>query len=91
MDPTLKDGDVLIVYALGQPDDKDIVILNTEGTGLDAEYIIKRCYEDKSTDKRIWLEGDNKDNSLDSRKLGTFKRDEVIGTAIFDITQMKGL
>ena len=88
MDPTLNDGDFLIVYAK-EPTDQDIVILTTEGKESKAEYIVKRYYEEKSDETGYWVEGDNKNNSLDSRKLGTFNKDNLFGVAIFDISQFK--
>ena len=89
MNPTLQNGDYLIVFALGEPQDQDIVILNTEGTGLKTEYIVKRYYADKSNGTKIWLEGDNKENSLDSRVLGKFEKDKVLGRVLVDVTQKK--
>ena len=89
MDPTLADGDILVVFAYGKPSDQDIVILDTKGTNLQSDFIVKRYYEDKSTDDEVWLEGDNKAKSYDSRVLGTFDKDKVSGVVIFDITQKK--
>ena len=89
MDPTLKDGDILIVWALGEPKDNDIVIMNTDNTGLNVPYIVKRYDAEKSTVGTMWVEGDNKDNSIDSRRIGTIDKNNYIGTVLFDVNQMK--
>lgn len=91
MMPTLESGDILIVKAFGQPSDQDVVILTTEGKDLKTDYLVKRYIKDKSEDDEMWVEGDNKNNSIDSRFVGTFDKDNLIGIAIFDVTQMKGL
>ena len=88
MDPTLNDGDFLIVYAK-EPEDKDIVILTTEGKETSADFVVKRYYAELSDENGYWVEGDNKNNSLDSRKLGTFDKENFCGVAIFDISQFK--
>lgn len=90
MNPTLNDGDILVVCAL-EPEDKDVVILTTEGKESKAEYIVKRYYEEKSDSTGYWVEGDNKENSLDSRKLGRFSKDNLRGVAVFDISQFRTL
>ena len=89
MDPTLNDGDILIVWALGEPEDNDIVIMNTNNTGLKVPYIVKRYDAEKSTVGTMWVEGDNKENSIDSRRIGTIDKDNYMGTVLFDVNQMK--
>ena len=89
MNPTLENGDVLLVSAIGKPDDLDIVIADTRNTDIKADYIVKRYYEDKSDENGMWLEGDNKEHSLDSRVLGTFDEDDIIGQALFNFSKLE--
>lgn len=91
MYPTLKDGDWVIIDVYALEEDEDIVVLDTSDTELGTDFIIKRYYEEKSESNKIWLEGDNKENSYDSRNYGLFDRNNIKGKAIFDITQFKSL
>ena len=91
MNPTLQNGDFIIVSAITKPADQDILILDVHDTDIDTDSIIKRYYEEKSTNNAVWVEGDNKEHSLDSRKLGTFEEERIIGVAIFDLSQFKKL
>ena len=83
MCPTLKDKEIHLMLNTANINDGDIVIIDTKDSGLPADYIIKRFYADKSTDKYIWVEGDNKDNSVDSRRFGLIDKEKVIGKLIF--------
>lgn len=82
MYPTLHDKQICLMLNTTNINDGDIVIIDTKNSGLPADYIIKRFYADKSTDDYIWVEGDNKNNSLDSRRFGHLDRHKVIGKLI---------
>lgn len=85
MEPTLQDGDILIVKNNAKPKDQDIIVLSSDGNNVfNKNDLVKRYYEDKSTDTEIWVEGDNKDVSLDSRLAGTLHRDNIYGVVIFN-------
>ena len=44
---------------------------------------VKRIIQLTAGNSRIWVEGDNKDESTDSRSWGALERDEVIGRLLF--------
>lgn len=83
MYPTYDDKELHLMLNTNQINDGDIVIIDVKDTQLPADYIIKRFYEDKSTDNLIWVEGDNKENSLDSRSFGKLKRERIMGKILF--------
>lgn len=86
MNPTLKDGQLLIAKR-GTIKVGDIVI----ATSPLGNPIIKRVIKivsmpSMSTNKivkRYWIEGDNKDHSIDSRKYGLIREDKIQGKIIF--------
>ena len=85
MQPTLYESDTVIILRHITPRDGDIVVIDTSKIPTykqDAPYIIKRYYADKSNDSEIWVEGDNKEVSLDSRTAGTLNRKNIYGVVI---------
>lgn len=83
MEPTLQDGDILIVSNKAIPKDQDIIVLSSDGNDFfDEKDLVKRYYADKSTDSEVWVEGDNKEVSLDSRTAGTLNRKNIYGVVI---------
>jgi len=63
-----------------------IVILKIPFLGIKNE-LCKRIKKIKTenNEKLIWIEGDNKKNSLDSRNFGWIKKDFIIGNVVFEI------
>lgn len=85
MNPTLKDGDFLIVDFNKEPEDGDIVIIDTsniENWDNSATQIVKRYYAEYSTDG-LYVLGDNADRSYDSRHVGEINKDCLVGVVIF--------
>lgn len=80
MKPFLKDGDTIIVmkYFFSKPNVGDVIIF--EHPTLPFTFIkrIKKILKNK-----IWVEGDNKKTSVDSRNFGYINKSEIIGRMIF--------
>lgn len=81
MEPKFKDGDVVLVnrlsYLLSKPKVGDLVALKH------GKYIIKRIRAIE--EKQIFVIGDNKKESTDSRKFGWINKKEIVGKVIFKI------
>jgi len=77
MSPTLKDGqDVLSVNWFVNPKVGDIVVIKIE----DKE-IVKRIQS--IHDREVFVEGDNKEESTDSRYFGPISRDQIKGKVVY--------
>ena len=65
-----------------RPKIDQIVIVNKNGIEM-----CKRIKKIKTIEKNIfiWIEGDNKKNSFDSRNFGWIKKDFIIGNVIIEI------
>ena len=79
MEPKFKDGDMVLVnrlsYFFSKLKHGDVVVLKHR------EYIIKRI---KAIDRdKIFVVGDNKDDSADSRKFGWINKKEIVGKVIY--------
>lgn len=79
MMPGLKQNQIVIVssipYLFRKPKIGDIVVLKRE-----ERYIIKRIV--KIAGNKIFVEGDNKKASTDSRNFGWIERREIVGKVI---------
>lgn len=79
--PTLKEGqDVLVWCWFYTPRVGDIVIVQSAKGKVQRE-IIKRIV--KIDRQRFYIEGDNKDESTDSREFGPIKKEQIIGKVIY--------
>lgn len=80
MEPLIKDGQKVLVssipFIFSNPKKNDIVAFN-----LDNKIFIKRI--EKIENGKYFLQGDNKDDSLDSRKLGFIERKDILGKVIW--------
>ncbi len=80
MQPTLKPGqDVLVfnwAYIFSKPQKGDMVVFKFNGREM-----IKRIQ--KYDGRRVFVTGDNKTESTDSRKFGMIDRSDIIGKVIF--------
>lgn len=79
MEPTLPDGSVVWVnhwaFLFQQPKEGDVVVFKTEG-----KEMLKRVERIESGG--LYLLGDNKTDSLDSRKLGLIEGKKIVGKAL---------
>jgi nickel-type superoxide dismutase maturation protease len=83
MQPQIKDGQSVLVsnipYWFKTPQINDIVAFKDHSN----EFLIKRIT--KIQNEKYFIEGDNKEDSLDSRKFGFINRDKIIGEVIFNL------
>ena len=86
MEPTLRDGDLMIVYQGAIPKDQDIVIVKADKYVSNTETIVKRYHASLSTDGYFLL-GDNSELSNDSRFFGEVEEEDIIGVVVFIIKQ----
>lgn len=81
MNPTFKEDDVVLVnrlaYFFGTPKVGDIIVLKRQ------KYIIKRIAAIKK--EQVFVIGDNKKESADSRKFGWIDKKEIVGKVILKI------
>jgi len=83
MDPQIEDGQSVLVsglpYWFKTPQINDIVAFKDNSD----KVLVKRI--SKIQNGKYFLEGDNKNDSLDSRKLGSFSKDRIIGEIILKL------
>lgn len=79
MEPTILSGTILLVssipYLFKQPKLGDIVVFKVL-----EEKFVKRIK--KNEGRRYFLAGDNTTDSLDSRKLGWVRREDILGKVL---------
>jgi nickel-type superoxide dismutase maturation protease len=84
MTPTFYQGQDVVsfnwAYLSKKPKVGEIVVLNFKGKDL-----IKRVV--KVEGENIFIEGDNKDNSTDSRDFGPIKLDQIKGKVVYATSQ----
>lgn len=82
MEPLIKNGNTVLVsgilYFFKKPKVNDVVALSFNG-----KIIIKRITKEEKGN--YFIEGDNKKDSLDSRKFGMISKDKILGKVIFNI------
>jgi len=82
MEPNLKENDLVlisnIVYIYKDPEINDIVAFK-----LNGKILVKRIIKIKDT--RYFLQGDNKDDSFDSRSFGSVSKKEILGKLIYKL------
>ena len=81
MAPALRAKDTILVnrlsYFLGEPKIGDVVVIKR------GKYIIKRIV--KVGKKKVFVIGDNKKESTDSRSFGWINKKEIIGKVVLKI------
>ena len=96
MSPNFNDGDWLLFRLLpaksksgklvGKLVGKVVLIQRQSQVGTDflqVKRVVKVNESNESNETKIWVEGDNKANSTDSRSWGALDSSEVIGKLIF--------
>jgi phage repressor protein C with HTH and peptisase S24 domain len=80
MEPGIKNGQIVLVssipFFIWEPRVYDIVLFRNK-----EKNFIKRIQKEEQ--KKYYLTGDNKNDSLDSRNLGWVDRDQILGKVIF--------
>lgn len=86
MDPTFKDGDMVLInrlsYFFKKPKIGNVVVLNRE------KFIIKRIAKinpSAGSGNKYYVVGDNQKQSTDSRNFGWVDRKEIVGKVILKI------
>ncbi len=85
MEPNILQGQTILVssipYLFFKPKIGDIVVIKNN------KYLVKRIARiDPSADgERYFVSGDNKKDSMDSRKLGWISREDIVGKVIYTI------
>ncbi len=87
MQPTLKDGDVIIVSKLhllfGEDFEEEDIITFLDPAD-EEKILVKRVkLSEKDGVKRYFVLGDNTQESIDSREFGSVNAEKIIGKAIF--------
>lgn len=82
MQPTINDGDYVIIND-EEIKEGDVVVIHVDCKyGFSSEYIIKRVW-DIDENGNIYVLGDNYKNSLDSRTVGYLPGDIILGKVIY--------
>lgn len=86
MNPTFKDGDIVLGCRLYSISRKDVYVFHPP---VGEKYVIKRLTQVSSITNKLFFEGDNSDHSYDSRMYGYISRDKVVAKCIFIIHRRK--
>jgi len=82
--PSFKEGDFVLVekfsYLFSKPRENDVVVLKHPHS---KKYLIKRIA--KAINGAVFVEGDNKTESEDSRHFGPVGRKQIIGKILLQI------
>ncbi|MDO4811018.1 MAG: S26 family signal peptidase [Eubacteriales bacterium] len=90
MEPTIMDGEYVIVKPNAKPNDNDIVVCDTATVYLKDKYIIKRYDAEKST-VGLYVVGDNTSDSLDSRDFGQLPKKDCNGVVVAIFSWQRGI
>lgn len=81
MQPTLNDGQFLILNTLDKDVEVGDIVVVKPLICFGGKIVIKRVVDVR--DGEIFIEGDNKENSFDSRNVGWINKDSVMGVIIY--------
>lgn len=80
--PSLIPGEQIVTfnwaYLVFRPEIGDVVVVNIKG-----RYLVKRIVQVKG--QKLFLEGDNKEKSTDSRKYGWLDQASIIGKVVYKL------
>jgi signal peptidase I len=83
MEPTLRNGDVILAsgirYLITQPKVNEIVVFKSPSGQIMLKQITK------VDNDKYFLEGNNKEDSLDSRQFGWVTKKQILGKMIYKI------
>lgn len=79
MAPTYVTGDWLVVIWGGAPEPGEVVLVERENQP--GVFLLKRVIG--PMEEKIWVEGDNKEESTDSRHWGPISQDEIVASVLF--------
>ena len=79
MEPTFSQGNLIIISRIMTPRATDVVVVQTQ-YGEMLKRIVK--FDESG---QIWVEGDNKEASTDSREYGWLPANSVVGKVIFKV------
>lgn len=77
MEPTFKNGDLVVGWRWFRPAPGQAVIVSTQ------QPLLKRLQRIEAG--KVWLVGDNPADSLDSRQLGAFPADQLCAKILFKL------
>lgn len=80
MYPTLKEGQAVLTFNWGKFKAGDMVVVQSAKLKVQSA-MIKRVQ--KIIDNKVYLVGDNKDESTDSRHFGPINKSQIIGKVIY--------
>lgn len=78
MEPYLREDDEVIALGFLRIKEKNVVVFK-----YNSKIFIKRV--EKIFDKKYFVTGDNKDDSLDSRKFGGIKKSDIMGRVVWKL------
>lgn len=76
MSPYLNSGDLVIILRTKNVKKNDVVVFERN-----KDYYIKRV--SKAESEKYFLEGDNKKESIDSKKFGWISKQQIIGKVVY--------
>ncbi len=84
MEPSFNEGDFVLVekfsYLLSRPRENDVVVLRHPHN---SKFLLKRI--SKTINGAVFVEGDNKTESEDSRQFGPVSKREIVGKVLVHI------
>lgn len=82
--PTIEDGDFLLIYKSKRIKYNDIYVIDLYIPNTYHNLVVKRITDSKTAllGELIWIEGDNKSKSYDSRMFGYIESKYIVGRVI---------
>ncbi len=84
MVPNFEEGDFILInrwaYLFGKPQENDVVVLKHPHN---KKYLLKRI--SRTINGAVFVEGDNKSESEDSRQFGPISKKEIVGKVLMHV------